>query len=135
MSDASSPLLNAYQARLAAGQLKADPLQQRILERLQALADALGKSAPRGLLAKLGLGKPRNGGAPSGIYIWGPVGRGKSMVMDLFFAAAPVEKKRRVHFHAFMLEVHERLHRRRQALIEKGAPPEADPIPPFARTL
>jgi cell division protein ZapE len=136
MPDSSSAgLLDAYQARLAAGQLKADPLQQRILERLQGLADALGQAAPRGLLAKLGLAKPRNGDAPSGIYIWGPVGRGKSMVMDLFFAAAPVEKKRRVHFHAFMLEVHERLHRRRQALIEKGAPPEADPIPPFARTL
>lgn len=136
MPDSSSTrLLDAYQARLAAGQLKADPLQQRILERLQRLADALGQAAPRGLLAKLGLGKSRNGDAPSGIYIWGPVGRGKSMVMDLFFAAAPVEKKRRVHFHAFMLEVHERLHRRRQALIEKGAPPEADPIPPFARTL
>ncbi len=130
----STGLLDAYRARLTAGQLKADPQQQRIVDRLQSLADALAKAAPRGLLARLGLAK-RLSDAPSGIYIWGPVGRGKSMLMDLFFAAAPVARKRRVHFHAFMLEVHERLHRRRQVLIEKDAPPEADPIPPFARTL
>ncbi|MEO8560270.1 MAG: cell division protein ZapE [Rhodospirillales bacterium] len=130
----SAGLLDAYRARLAAGQLKPDALQRNILERLQALNEALAKSAPRGLLARLGLSKKIEPG-PTGIYIWGPVGRGKSMLMDLFFQAAPVVRKRRVHFHAFMLEVHERLHRRRQALIEKGAPPEADPIPPFARTL
>ena len=131
----STRLLDAYHARLTAGQLKPDTQQQAILERLQSLADALAKPTPRGWLARLGLGKTRVADAPSGIYIWGPVGRGKSMLMDLFFDAVAVERKRRVHFHAFMLEVHERLHRRRQALIEKGAPPEADPIPPFARTL
>ncbi len=142
MSQALSPpssataILAAYQARLSAGQLRRDPAQERVLERLQGLADGLGQAAPRGLLARLGLGsRSRQADAPAGLYIWGPVGRGKSMLMDLFFDIAPVAKKRRVHFHAFMLEVHERLHRRRQALIEKGAPPEADPIPPFARTL
>jgi cell division protein ZapE len=138
-SETAGTLFAAYQARLAAGELKADPQQRRILERLQLLADTLGQAAPRGLLARLGIksnrAKQRAGRAFSGIYIWGPVGRGKSMLMDLFFDAVPMERKRRVHFHAFMLEVHERLHRRRQALIEKGAPPEADPIPPFARTL
>jgi cell division protein ZapE len=129
-------LLDAYRARLAAGQLRPDPSQERVLQRLQNLADALGRAAPRGLLARLGLGAwSRQADAPTGLYIWGPVGRGKSMLMDLFFEVAPVAKKRRVHFNAFMLEVHDRLHRRRHALIEKGAPPEADPIPPFARTL
>lgn len=136
LPSSATAILAAYQARLNAGQLRRDPAQERVLERLQGLADALGRSTPRGLLARFGLGsRSRPADAPAGIYIWGPVGRGKSMLMDLFFEIAPVAKKRRVHFHAFMLEVHERLHRRRQALIEKGAPPEADPIPPFARTL
>jgi cell division protein ZapE len=137
-ASAQPVLLAAYQARLAAGQLRRDPTQERILTRLQQVIDRLGNGEPGkpGLLSRLGFGrKAANVNGSVGLYIWGPVGRGKSMLMDLFFEAAPVERKRRVHFHEFMLEVHERLHRRRQALIEKGAPPEADPIPPFARTL
>src|SRR5690242_10130146 len=127
-------------ARRAAGQVHADPVQERIVRRLQAVHDQLAKAAPPsvrpGLLTRLGLGraeKPVNG--PRGLYIWGPVGRGKSMLMDLFFADAPVAKKRRVHFHEFMLEVHERLHRRREELASRGAPPEADTIVPIAREI
>jgi cell division protein ZapE len=127
-------------ARRAAGQVRADPVQERIVRRLQAVHDQLAKAAAPpvrpGLLARLGLGrteKPANG--PRGLYIWGPVGRGKSMLMDLFFADAPAAKKRRVHFHEFMLEVHERLHRRREELASRGAPPEADTIVPIARQI
>jgi cell division protein ZapE len=127
-------------ARRAAGQVRSDPVQERIVQRLQAVHDQLASlavpPARPGLLARLGLGrvaKPANG--PRGLYIWGPVGRGKSMLMDLFFADAPVRKKRRVHFHEFMLEVHERLHRRRVELAAKGAPPEADTIVPIAREI
>jgi len=133
-----SDLPAAYEARLAGGHLQRDAVQLRVLQRLQALVERLASGrAPRpGLLARLGFGRTSGvASGPAGLYIWGPVGRGKSMLMDLFFEAVPVDRKRRVHFHEFMLEVHERLHRRRQALIEKGAPPEADPIPPFARTI
>jgi cell division protein ZapE len=96
-------------ARRAAGEVHADPVQERVVQRLQAVYDQLAAVAahPRpkpGLLARLGLAhaaKPPAG--PHGLYIWGPVGRGKSMLMDLFFADAPVAEKRRVHFHEFML--------------------------------
>jgi cell division protein ZapE len=126
--------------RRAAGEIHADPVQERIVARLQAVYDQLTAMAAHpakpGLLARLGLGraaKPPAG--PPGLYIWGPVGRGKSMLMDLFFADAPVAKKRRVHFHEFMLEVQERLHRRREKLAAEGAPPEADTIVPVAREI
>lgn len=126
--------------RRAAGEVHADPVQERIVERLQAVHDRLAAMSAHpekpGLLARLGFGRPaRPPAGPQGLYIWGPVGRGKSMLMDLFFADAPVAKKRRVHFHEFMLEVQERLHRRREKLAADGAPPEADTIVPIAREI
>lgn len=126
-------------ARRAAGQVHSDPVQERIVERLQAVHEQLGRmnaqpSRP-GFWARLGLGAAKPETGPHGLYIWGPVGRGKSMLMDLFFADAPVSKKRRVHFHEFMLEVHERLHRRREELAAKGAPPEDDTIVPIAKAV
>src|SRR3954470_18532949 len=127
-------------ARRAAGQVRSDPVQEKIVLRLQAVHEALAAMAPapvrQGFWARLGLGgggKPAAG--PHGLYIWGPVGRGKSMLMDLFFSDAPVARKRRVHFHEFMLEVHERLHRRREELAARGAPPEADTIVPIAKRI
>ena len=138
-STGKGPLANLA-ARRAAGEIHADPVQERVVLRLQAVHDQLAAMtahpAKPGLLARLGLGraaKPPAG--PHGLYIWGPVGRGKSMLMDLFFADAPVAKKRRVHFHEFMLEVHDRLHRRREKLAAEGAPPEADTIVPIAREI
>ncbi|QQS15125.1 MAG: AFG1 family ATPase [Rhodospirillales bacterium] len=128
------PLSN-LEARLAAGVIKADSEQRRVVARLQVLHDTLraAAAAPRGgLLSLLGLGR-KPAAAPPGIYVWGPVGTGKSMVMDLFFADAPVERKRRVHFHEFMLEVHRRLFERRQAMAAAGG--EADAIPPVARDI
>jgi len=105
-----------YRERSATGVIRADPAQQRAVARLQLLHEALLSyrlPARRGLLARLGA--ERSAAMPRGLYLWGPVGRGKSMLMDLFFAAAPVANKRRVHFHAFMLEVHDRLERERRA--------------------
>jgi len=85
----------AYAALVADGRLQSDKAQAEAAGRLQALAEALG-------------GRKRKN--VPGLYLWGNVGRGKSMLMDLFFVHAPVEKKRRVHFHAFMQEVHARIH-------------------------
>ncbi|HEY6715213.1 MAG TPA: cell division protein ZapE [Reyranella sp.] len=128
-------------ARRAAGEVHPDPVQERVVLRLQAVYDRLAAAAAEhpakpGLLARLGLvSVPKQPVGPHGLYIWGPVGRGKSMLMDLFFADAPVAKKRRVHFHEFMLEVQARLHNRREKLAAEGAPPEADTIVPIAREI
>src|SRR5436190_15394049 len=106
-----------YRARSATGHIRSDPAQLRAIARLQLLHEALLDYKPpvrrSGLLALLGLGEAPP--PPRGVYLWGPVGRGKSMLMDLFFAAAPVANKRRVHFHAFMLDVHNRIERERRA--------------------
>jgi len=106
-----------YRERVEAGSIHADPAQQRVVARLQQLHEELrdyrSPGERRGLLGWLGLAEAKP--APRGVYLWGPVGRGKSMLMDLLFAAAPTEKKRRVHFHAFMLDVHERIEHERRA--------------------
>lgn len=93
----NSPLA-AYRERLAAGDLTADPDQARAAERLEALSADLARWKPGALFGA--------GETPRGLYMWGPVGRGKSMLLDLFFESAPVKKKRRVHFHEFMLSQH-----------------------------
>lgn len=93
-----SSLLPAYRQRLAEGELQPDADQERGAERLDRLARELSRWKPGGWLRK---SEP-----PRGVYLWGPVGRGKSMLLDLFFEMAPVEKKRRVHFHEFMLARH-----------------------------
>lgn len=124
---------NAYQSRIKAGEINSDAAQAEAVMRLDALADALAASKP-GLFSKP---KP-----PKGLYLWGGVGRGKSMLMDLFFANAPVEKKARTHFHAFMQETHAFIaewrkmassERRRHRAHVKGA--GEDPIQPAAKRI
>jgi len=102
------------------GLLQSDPAQQFAVERLQSLYRALLHYRPetglRGWLARFGLGENGSSSqAPVGLYLCGPVGRGKSMLMDLFFQSVPSQRKRRVHFHAFMLEVHDRIEWERRA--------------------
>jgi cell division protein ZapE len=116
--------LAAYRALCAAGQLRGDDAQSAAVGRLDALYHELADDRPAktgGLLARLGLGQA-NPAPPRGLYLHGPVGRGKSMLMDLFYDAAPVDAKRRVHFHAFMLEVHRRLNELRAAPGSQGEP-------------
>ena len=119
-------LLARYEAMIASGELRPDPEQAAAAERLERLKRELeATSAPRGFLGKLFRKKPP---APRGVYMWGGVGRGKSMLMDLFHDTLDIRRKRRVHFHAFMLEVHDLLREERRK--EAG-----DPIPPVAAAL
>lgn len=119
-------LLASYEALLAAGELRADPQQREAATRLDALQRQLeGSGNKPGFLGKLLGRKPQS---PRGLYIWGGVGRGKSMLMDLFHQTLSIAEKRRVHFHAFMLEVH-------ALLREERKKEEGDPIPPAAARL
>ena len=97
----TSNLRSAYQARLAAGELRPDSGQTAGLNALLRLESELKQSQRRGLAARL-----RKPVSLTGVYLWGPVGRGKSMLMDLFFETAAVREKRRTHFHVFMGEIH-----------------------------
>jgi cell division protein ZapE len=118
----SGPLLEHYEKRVALGEIEPDPAQRAAAERLDRLATALAgykRSTGGGRFA--GLFRPRLA-PPKGLYLHGAVGRGKTMLMDLFFEHVAFEPKRRVHFHAFMSEVHERIQRGR-------ATTDGDPIP------
>ncbi len=132
--------LPAYRARIAEGVLTADPSQRMAAERLQDLWVKLRDYDPRpepaaagGLLGRLLRRKPAEGAdeaRPHGLYLVGEVGRGKSMLMDLFFAAARVTRKKRVHFHRFMQDAHARIHAWKRA-----DPAGDDPIPPLAERI
>ncbi|MCW3847228.1 cell division protein ZapE [Sphingomonas sp. LB-2] len=121
-----SHLLERYQALVAAGELRDDPGQAEAAARLQSLCDALEAVPKKGSILWRALGRAPD--PPRGVYLWGGVGRGKSMLMDLFFEAVDIRRKRRVHFHEFMLEVHERLNveRRRDT---------SDPVMSVAQAL
>lgn len=120
-------LVELYEARVAEGRLRADPAQHEVVQRLEPLRQWLEQNPVRrvGLFAGL-FARPVT--PPRGLYLWGGVGRGKSMLMDLFTEATAIEGKRRVHFHAFMQEVHRAIHAARQ----EGA---EDPIPPVVARL
>ncbi|PTQ10861.1 cell division protein ZapE [Sphingomonas oleivorans] len=106
-----------YDRLIEAGELRPDPDQRATVERLDRLAAELAAPVKQSFLARLaGKAPPR----PRGLYMWGGVGRGKSMLMDLFFGCVSISPKRRVHFHEFMIEVHDRL--RAERAKEKGDP-------------
>ena len=101
-------LLDSYAEKVREGELRDDATQAIVVAQLDKLAQALEVRERRGAIGKF-LGK---NGTPKGIYIFGDVGRGKTMLMDLFFAGLQVNAKLRIHFHAFMQDIH----KRRQAL-------------------
>jgi cell division protein ZapE len=123
-----SAIAERYAARVAAGEIESDPGQWLAVGRLARLEDELADHRPAASSASLGwlLARPPQE-APRGLYLWGEVGRGKTMLMDMFFAGAPVANKRRVHFHEFMAEVHERVRAYRHQL-KYGEIADKDPI-------
>lgn len=128
-----SRIRTAYDRRLADGRLTPDPSQIPVVEALARLEKDLRKKAPMGGLL---------GRAPEvrGVYLWGPPGRGKSLLMDLFCARAPEPRKTRAHFHAFMARVHELIRQWREgdAKARKavfGQSKGDDPIRPTAELI
>ncbi len=126
----ASSVSSRYAAGIAASEVESDPAQHAVVGMLARLE---GQIVERRLARKssaLGWLFGRNAGALpriKGLYIHGDVGRGKTMLMDLFFAASPVERKRRAHFHEFMLDVHDRIFAIRQKM-KLGAHDGEDPI-------
>ena len=128
--------LSRYRAKITKGELSHDPMQELCAEKLQSLFKALNHYEPQtgsgGWRERFGLTRRREEPEPpQGLYIYGEVGRGKSMLMDLFYETVAVDRKRRVHFHDFMQDVHDRMHRFRKTKSKD----DADPIPPIARDL
>ncbi|MEM9317644.1 MAG: cell division protein ZapE [Pseudomonadota bacterium] len=121
-----------YDTRVAEGLLRRDPAQRDALERLEPTRAALETVRPKGFLDRF-----RKAEAPSarGHYIWGGVGRGKSMIMDLFHAHTGIAAKKRVHFHAFMQDVQAALHAARQTGVDDAIKPVADDIAANVRLL
>ena len=133
--------MSRYRARVAAGALTPDPAQQLAVEKLQLLhqrlvgwSPAAHKKVARGFLG-FGRKAAKADSEIGGLYLYGGVGRGKSMLMDLFFDGAPVGRKRRVHFHAFMQEVHAGVHYARGQGVADPIPPVVDEIAEGAALL
>ena len=128
-------ILDRYQSLADLGEIEHDAAQEEIAARLDTLGQELAvyrlalKSSALGWL----FGR-RTVAAPRGLYVWGDVGRGKTMLMDLFYEAAPPVARRRVHFHAFMQDVHARIHDWRQKK-KHGEVKGDDPVVPVADAL
>ncbi len=139
MSHNAKPI-DVYKGLIGKGEIRPDPIQLNAIGRLQTLADVLseyslqmGKTGWRVRLSLSGSKKL----TPNGLYLWGGVGRGKTMLMDLFFDHCLVDKeqKKHVHFHAFMREVHKRLHTFREAQKAGKVPKSRDPITALSKVI
>ncbi|MGB7037645.1 MAG: cell division protein ZapE [Xanthobacteraceae bacterium] len=126
-----------YAAAVAAGRVESDEAQLAVLERMARLEAHIAEhrlARKSSALGWLFAGRQRARPPIKGLYIYGEVGRGKTMLMDFFFETSPVERKRRAHFHEFMLDVHERVFAVRQAM-KRGEHQDEDPIRRVADAL
>src|SRR5208282_5594316 len=126
-----------YAAGVASGSVESDDAQLAVLDMMARLEARIAEHRLARKSSSLGwLFAGREDALPpiKGLYIYGDVGRGKTMLMDLFFGASPVMRKRRAHFHEFMLDVHERIFAFRQK-IKLGAHDDEDPIKHVAEEL
>lgn len=122
-----TPVRDLYSQRLASGEIRPDPAQDIVIPELERVATAILTPVKTGLFRK----KPET---PKGLYLWGGVGRGKSMLMDLFVDAVG-ETVRRVHFHAFMQEVHKGMHAARARGVDDALKPVAEDVAKGIRCL
>jgi len=131
-----SPVSDRYHALLNEEALEQDEAQLSVASQFDQLVAALAAhqlARSSGMLGWL-FGRKLRAEAPQGLYLWGSVGRGKTMLMDLFFHVVPVREKRRVHFHAFMADVHARIHAWRLAS-KAGTAKGDEPVTPIADAL
>ncbi|XP_077286826.1 putative ATPase N2B [Arctopsyche grandis] len=133
--------LQLYKHRLEMGSILPDSHQDTVIASLQRLYDDLGSytvpKPTKTFFSFFSSNKPKII-APKGMYIYGSVGGGKTMLMDLFFDTVPINEKKRVHFNAFMLDVHSRIHNLKKTITRedrKKKPQAFDPIPPVAETI
>lgn len=125
-------VLARYNALAARGALERDPAQLALAEQLDGLAAKLAEAQLARKGSALGWLFGKKPPAPvKGLYIWGSVGRGKTMLMELFYEVAKTQPKKRVHFHAFMADIHARIFAFRQK-VKSGAVKDTDPILPVA---
>lgn len=137
MPDYALSVSEKLKALTESGTLQADPIQLSIARKLDVMLAGLRDTRAAAKTSALGwlfAAKRKKSEPVRGLYVHGSVGRGKTMLMDMFFALAPLERKRRAHFHEFMADVHARIHAYRQKL-KNGEVKDADPVPPVAEGL
>ena len=131
--------LELYNSRIESGQLMVDNHQKQTILQLQERYNCIQGYEPKeqGIFSKL-LGINKSVKVPKGLYIHGAVGGGKTMVMDLFYETVNTERKKRVHFNSFMLDVHKRIHSLKNKFVKTTGKKRAsayDPIPPVAASI
>ncbi|XP_018575115.1 putative ATPase N2B [Anoplophora glabripennis] len=129
--------IEALERKIKSGELQTDNVQLNITDQLQRVYDDVKhyKPAENNIFSKLFASKKN---APKGLYIYGAVGGGKTMLMDLFYNSCNIDRKTRVHFNAFMVEVHRKMHELKREIVvdyTQRKPKPFDPIPPVANSI